>query len=212
MEKNTTSTSVIPESTNTSGLWRKRLPILLILASFIVPAIAAFLLLKLNVWQNLGHTEKGLLVQNEANLQSLFSSTHPTWKLIYIAESTCSTPCQLALMQLRQIHKALGVEQSRVEYWLLPSAAPDAAFQQLISSTFADMHISPQPTADQLAWFNQTSAYQQQANIHNWVWVIDPLGQVVTAYPTYTDMQAAILAGKKILQDIKHLLKLSRVG
>ncbi len=203
--------------------WRQRVPLLLILAAFILPALAAFFLLRFNGWQQLAHTENGLLITTPTQLEPLFINNksvgnqsilnkRPAWKLIYIADSTCATPCQLALMQLRQIHKALGVEQARVEQWLLPMATPDSDFQSLIHTAFADMKITDMVTAEQIAWFAQTPAYAQQSDIHQWVWIVDPLGQVVTAYPTQTDMQAAILAGKWLLKDLQRLLKLSRVG
>ena len=131
---------------------------------------------------------------------------------MYVSNGNCDTPCQLALMQLRQIHKALGVEQGRVEQWLLPLTAPDPEFQNLINSTFSELKTSDPISTEQMAWFAQTPAYTQQKNITQWVWIVDPLGQVVTAYPTHTDMQQAILAGKQLLKDLRHLLKLSRVG
>jgi hypothetical protein len=209
MEKNST---IAPAISAIKPTWRQRLPLLLILASFVLPALAAFLLLRFNVWQQLEKTENGILITTPTQLQPLFGGDQATWKLLYVSNSQCDTPCQLALMQLRQIHKALGVDQYRVEHWLLPQATPDADFQNLIDTTFADMQISQPISAQDLAWFAQTPAYQQQADIHQWVWIVDPLGQVVTAYPTYTEMQPAILAGKKLLHDLKHLLKLSRVG
>jgi hypothetical protein len=235
MEK---TTAINPSSMHPSiHPWRQRLPLILILASFILPAIAAFLLLKLNGWQQLAQTENGILITTPTQLQSLFTartveqtdryqpnnasspnndSTHinakPTWKLLYVSKANCETPCQLALMQLRQVHKALGVEQGRVEQWMLPLAAPTTEFENLINSTFSDLKTSNPISAEQMAWFTQTPAHTQQADITQWVWIVDPLGQVVTAYPTFTDMQQAILAGKQLLKDLRHLLKLSRVG
>lgn len=201
--------------------WRQRLPLILVLATFILPAVAAFLLLKFNGWQKLAQTENGILITTPTQLQTLFNpqNTHqplihqqPSWKLVYVSKGQCETPCQLALMQLRQVHKALGVDQGRVEQWLLPLSPPDAQFQTLIKSTFTDLKISDLISTAQMAWFAQTPAYAQQADISQWVWIVDPLGQVVTAYPAYADMQTAILAGKKLLKDLRYLLKLSRVG
>jgi hypothetical protein len=44
------------------------------------------------------------------------------------------------------------------------------------------------------------------------LYLVDPTGLVFMVYPEYADEMESVLRGKDVLKDLKHVLKVSRVG
>lgn len=171
---------------------------LALVAVFITPALIAWVLLETGWWMHFGSRHHGALLSNPVSLQQLMPA--PSWQLLYSASEHCPDYCRQSLMQIRQIHKALGAEQHRVQKLILHSAPLDEDFQQLIKTAF------PRTRLVQASHEDLTQLSDQ------FIFIVDPLGQVILRYPVQSTKEDAITSGKQILKDLKHLLKVSRIG
>ena len=115
------------------------------------------------------------------------------WRLV-LAAGLCSADCVQALEQLRAVHDLVGGASFRVERWLLlpadASLAPGLAEQfpylrayRARAATSAPPPLGTKPRA----------------------YVIDPLGNVILRYSSEQ-------IGKPMLEDVKRLIKVSRIG
>lgn len=108
------------------------------------------------------------------------------WWLVVVTEDGCTSECQTAVHQLRQLHILLGRDATRVKRSLvsLGGAAEDASLAQY---------------PELVRFTGETAALQPG------VYIVDPLGNVVLRY----DYRSA---GKPVLEDLKQLLKVSHIG
>lgn len=119
------------------------------------------------------------------------------WSLVYLAREPCDEDCRAALYNSRQMRLALGRLMDRVQrVYLYTGRAPDAAF---IAREHPDLLLADAsgPEAARLleAFSGQPEGY----------WLVDPLGNVMMRYP-------ADQPPRGMLEDIKRLLRLSRIG
>jgi hypothetical protein len=119
------------------------------------------------------------------------------WSLVYIGRGDCAERCREALYNGRQMRLALGRLMDRVQrVYLYVGAAPEAGF---IAGEHPDLLVvdATGPEAAPLleALTGQAEGY----------WLVDPLGNAMMRYP-------ADEAPRGMLEDIKRLLRLSRIG
>jgi cytochrome oxidase Cu insertion factor (SCO1/SenC/PrrC family) len=116
------------------------------------------------------------------------SSMHNSgqWWLIVVTEDGCTSDCQNAVHQLRQLHILLGRDATRVKRGLvsLGGATVDASLAQY---------------PELVRFTGETAALLPG------VYIIDPLGNIVLRYDYHS-------AGKPVLEDLKQLLKVSHIG
>jgi hypothetical protein len=115
------------------------------------------------------------------------------WSLIYRSEAACAQSCREWLYTLGQIHKALAEDQGRVQPVFLHAAGIPAA----AVSSFLNVSVEGD-AAGRLA-AELTAAHPGP------IYISDPLGNLVLAYP-------ADARDKGILKDLERLLRLSRIG
>ncbi len=115
------------------------------------------------------------------------------WVLVVNAAGRCGTQCTQALYATRQARTIQGREMERVQrLWLVTDAdAPDPA----LLSQHPDVQIARVPH-DALRSFPEGVER---------IYLIDPLGNFVLAFPVDPDI-------KKTAKDIERLLKASRIG
>ena len=115
------------------------------------------------------------------------------WSLIYLSEAACDGICQGRVAALGQIHKALAEDRGRVQTVFLHRTGvqpPRAGGVQNIALTGdAGKQLAAQLTA----------AHPGP------IYISDPLGNLVLAYPADAREQG-------ILKDLERLLRLSRIG
>jgi hypothetical protein len=117
------------------------------------------------------------------------------WSLVYLARQPCDEPCQEALYNGRQMRLALGHLMDRVQrVYLYVGEPPDPAF---VAAEHPDLIVADAGEAGPLldAFAGQEEGY----------WVVDPLGNVMMRYPPDQ-------APRGMLDDLKRLLRLSRIG
>lgn len=176
---------------------KKNTKVLLMLAAvFLIPVIAAKLVLSMN-WYEGAVTNKGELLPESLSYQSLsMENPHPDkWQLVYLLPTQCDQACKQQLYLLHQTYIALGREQDRVIPLIATQPNSDL-------TALADYQFTTAKASDAL----------QQALKKQQIIIVDPIGKLVTRYPLQSDQQQLLLQGKAMMNDLRKMLKLSRVG
>lgn len=161
-------------------------------------------------WMNpTGQSNNGTLIQPPVALASLGlmdangqpladrfgpDAADPTWMMLVAAEGPCADACQRQIYLARQVNTALGKHQDRMQRAAyLPSPPADL-------SDYPGMPLLHNRGAEAPDWprgVNLKDAPQ--------IFVIDPFGNVMMRYGPGMD-------GKAMLDDLKHLMKISQIG
>jgi len=181
---------------------KKHGTLLLLLSAFLLPVVLAKLVLDLN-WYQGGVTNRGELLPTP--LASDWLGQTGKWQLVYLMPDECDELCVGALFNLRQIPQAVGAEQDRVSSVLLVA---EATLPHLSADTDSqiqgvDQILVPDHVIEQL----RTLEYGARA-----IYIADPLGNVMMAYPLVKGQTAILAQGKDLLRDLKRLLKVSKIG
>ncbi|KPD24343.1 MULTISPECIES: hypothetical protein [Idiomarina] len=176
---------------------RSRKAILTVFALFLLPVIAAWVILSQN-WYEAG-TNKGTLLQPPVTLSSEVDTLPEGWKLGYIPPENCDQTCKNALYVMNQVDVAIGKDTDR----LTPVTFHDNNDQ--LSDYERD--------APQITPITAPAIIRELHNLPaNTLFIIDPMHNVMLYYPTHSDKEAMIKEGKNVLADLRKLLKLSRIG
>ncbi|MDX1302692.1 cytochrome oxidase [Photobacterium sp.] len=196
--------------------------LLLLLGVFLLPLLLAKIVLDLN-WYQGGVTNRGQLLAFP--LASDWLTEPGKWQLVYLLPPSCDEPCQGALFNLRQVPQAIGADQQRVSSVVLVVDLPasfasdnavqsQAAFQKpaVIIPSPTDMQtltagLQLMRVPDHVVAQIETLKYGTAA-----IYLADPLGNVMMAYPLAQGKTAILAQGKDLLRDLKRLLKVSRIG
>jgi hypothetical protein len=119
------------------------------------------------------------------------------WVLLMADEAPCNDACQRKLFTLRQLRLAQGKDMDRIErLWLIRG----------------EEAIAPQLAVDYRGtWFARAGASDvlqrlpAERSIDDYIYLIDPLGNVVLRYSQGADPG-------KIIKDMTRVLKSSRIG
>lgn len=184
-----------------------RLQFLLIALFFIGPlVVAAWLYFDESSWRPAGQTNHGTLIQPvitlpAASLTQAEGGDTPReflrgkWSLLYLERGDCDEGCRQALVQLRQIRLALGAEADRLQrVFLCGGSIPEAPWFEAGHSGLIYALTS--------GGGSLTTALD---SLDSGLYIVDPLGNLMMRYPVDTQ-------SKPIYQDLKKLLKLSRIG
>lgn len=122
------------------------------------------------------------------------------WWLIHVVEDKCNNECRDVLFLTRQSRKALGKNAARVRRVAVSSGELAQSFMQLVESEHKSLSLAvDKRVVDAFA----TSIEQEK--IVNYVFLMDPLGNVMMYY-------LPVKIGKPLLKDLRHLLRISRIG
>ncbi len=182
-----------------------RVQLLLIAAVFLGPlVVAAWLYYSAQDLTPEGRTNSGALLQPIINLPEvlpgspLHAHNDGYWVLLYANAGPCDEACEFSLYTLRQSRIMLGREQDRlVRVFLRGDTPPDTV-------SLADEHeglVRLQDTSlDELLNSKRPAELSPGG-----YFLVDPLGNLVMYFRPDIDPQAMV-------EDIKHLLELSRIG
>jgi hypothetical protein len=182
-----------------------RFQLLLIAAVFIGPLIvAAWLYSGGSALQPTGRSNHGALLEPIVNLADelpgspIAEQYGNTWVLLYVNGNACGTPCRDALYTYRQARLMLGKEMDRItRVFLHGETPPDTVF-------LAEEHpglITIEDSGLESLLDNKKPADVPAGGY----FLIDPLGNLVMYFRP--DLDPA-----EMVDDIKHLLRLSRIG
>lgn len=183
---------------------KSRLQLLLIAAVFLGPLIvAALLYYRGEPLQPAGRTNHGALLEPIVNLREQLpdSSLHEhddLWLLVYGPPGSCGEDCRQALYTMRQSRLMLGKDIDRLErVFLHVDELPDTVFpaeEQQGLITIKDSRL--------VGLLDNKRPADIPAGGY---FLIDPLGNLVLYFRP--DIDPA-----NMVDDIKHLLRLSRIG
>lgn len=126
-----------------------------------------------------------------------FSAVKGRWTLVLADGAACDAKCEELLYFIRQVRKAQGEHQERIErVWLLTDAATP---KPELLSAIEGMHVVRAAGSATLAAFATDPAHPRAIHL------VDPLGQVMMRYPDDPDP-------KKMIKDFQRLMKYSRLG
>jgi len=182
-----------------------RIQFLLIAAVFLGPlALAAWLYFAGEDLTPAGRTNNGALLQPIANLKDtvpaspLYADSDGYWVLLYANDAACDNTCAHSLYTLRQSRLMLGKEMDRlVRVFLHGDTAPDTVL-------LADEHTGLVTLNDSALkeLLDKKKPTDLEAGGY---YLVDPLGNLVMYFRPDIDPGAMV-------EDIKHLLELSRIG
>lgn len=146
-------------------------------------------------------TNYGRLIEPPVVLDA--GATEPTgmrgrWTLLVPVRGRCESACRDRLQEIRDVRLVLGAEADRVARVLVTdSVRPD---NEWLAAEQAGL-VVVSPGADGWAPLWDAMAELELPGVY----LVDPLGNVMMAYPPDPDQ-------KLLLKDLKKLLKLSRIG
>jgi cytochrome oxidase Cu insertion factor (SCO1/SenC/PrrC family) len=182
---------------------------------FALPYIAAVYFYKNSDGLDLVQNNYGTIVTPVKAIESIdmetldnatfsFSDLKGKWIFVTIGSSLCEEQCQKNMYKIRQIRKAVAQERSRVERVFLLTDSQDINGFTLKINDYQGMYVI-KPSEDK-AYDSFVKGFAMPGQkIHNGIYIIDPLGNFMMAYPE--DADAA-----KILDDVRRLLKISQIG
>jgi hypothetical protein len=184
---------------------RGRRTLILLAFVFFGPLAAAFALYYGGIWKPTGMAVNGQLIEPPRPLptDSLISGAQEprfrdVWSLVIVAPGECEEACKKALVESRQVRRALGKERDRVQrIWLVSEGAADARFVTEQHPYLATVPAGEPRLPTVLEIIGEVAPGE--------VLVVDPLGNLMMRFPPGTTMRA-------MDTDLKKLLKISRIG
>ncbi len=183
---------------------RGRLVFLLLAAVFLGPLVLATWMYYAGQLQPEGRTNHGVLLKPIVNLPEAVAESplHDTgdghWVLLYANDASCDEPCRQSLYTMRQSRLMLGREMDRlIRVFLHGETPPDTLF-------LAEEHeglVALQDSALQVLLNNKKPTDVAAGGY----FLVDPLGNLVMYFEPGIEPRAMV-------EDIKHLLELSRIG
>ncbi|MFC0708919.1 hypothetical protein [Azorhizophilus paspali] len=180
---------------------RGRLQLLALFALVLGPMLLAGAMYHWRFWVPEGRTYHGTLIgtgQSRAELGvEPDERTESRWQLLVTAPEECAADCQRLVYLARQIHIGLGREADRGAHALATGQLPAAEERRRLEREYPQLgHYRLERTAYERATPGLSGAQ---------LWIVDPLGNLVLRYGAETD-------GKGVLEDLRLLLKLSKIG
>ncbi|MGN7741790.1 hypothetical protein ACTJKT_17560 [Pseudomonas sp. 22526] len=177
---------------------RGRWQLLLIVAMVIGPMILATGMYKLQFWVPESRSYHGELIGNGQSRADIgVQADEKRWQILVTAPRDCSVDCQQLVYLARQIQISLGRDASRASHALAAAQPLDADYQAKLQREYPQLQRYPLD----LPTFTK-GASDQSAPL---LWIVDPHGNLVLRYD-------ARVKGKDLLNDLRHLLKLSNIG
>lgn len=182
-----------------------RLQLALIAAVFLGPLlIAAWLYFGGGSLAPEGRSNHGALLEPIINIgeqlpdSALIPLYEDSWVLVYANEQACDEPCRESLHTLRQSRLMLGREMDRVaRVFLHGDTPPDTVF---LSAEHAGLNTIQDADLSNLLNYKKPTELPEGG-----YYLIDPLGNLVMYFRPDIDPS-------DMVDDIKHLLRLSRIG
>ena len=117
------------------------------------------------------------------------------WVLVSFDAAACDAYCERKLYFMRQVRRAQGKDQGRVErLWLLTDgAAPRALLLEAIEGT----RLAPEA--------GLAAHFPAAGTVRDHLYLVDPLGNLMMRFPREPDPS-------RVLKDLQRLLRVSQIG
>ncbi|WP_433768307.1 hypothetical protein [Pseudomonas putida] len=175
-----------------------RIQLLLILLGVIGPMILATGMYKLQFWVPEGRSYHGELIGNGQSRADLgVQADEQRWQLLVTAPQECAVDCQQLVYLARQIQIGLGKDASRASHAIATAQPLSGDYDAKLTREYPQLQRYPLD----LGTYRKTSTEQTLPHL----WIVDPHGNLVLRYDPS-------VKGKDLLNDLRHLLKLSNIG
>ena len=174
----------------------------ILIALFLGPLVLAWVLYFSGTWRPGGQAHHGSLVDPAINISKQLDATTASvfdgkWTLLQVIKDSCDESCRELEKRLGQVRLALGHRRDRVQRVVLKvdnSELPKFEDPALVSLNL-----------DAKSSFVEILEMNKQTTIEGSVFVTDPLGNLVMVYSSQVEQRA-------LMEDLKRLLRLSRIG
>ncbi|WP_305834578.1 hypothetical protein ACREYJ_00355 [Pseudomonas kribbensis] len=181
-----------------AGRRRGRIQLLLILLGVIGPMILATGMYKLQFWVPEGRSYHGELIGNGQSRADLgVTADEERWQMLVTAPKDCAVDCQQLVYLARQIQIGLGRDAGRASHALAAAQPLPADYEAKLTREYPQLQRYPLDAAA----FSKATGDKATPQL----WIIDPHGNLVLRYDPS-------VKGKDLLNDLRHLLKLSNIG
>lgn len=198
---------------------KNKILLLLLLASFVVPFVVGEFAYKKH-WYKGGETNKGQLLQPPlafAGLQARAADgkvldagfAKDSWWMLYVLPADCAAACRNRLFQMRQSPLALGKEGDRLRAVLVLTAPIAAETEALLQKEFSGFLRVETSVAQVDKLMAPAAANASQAGL---LYLMDPMGWIMLTYPPEADEKTSIIKAEDALDDLRKMLKNSRIG
>ncbi|MNH01772.1 hypothetical protein D3C79_609960 [compost metagenome] len=176
---------------------RGRLQLILILLMVLGPMILATCMYKLQFWVPEGRNYHGAMIGNgESRADIGITAQDERWQLLVSTPETCAEECQRLVYLARQIQVGLGRDASRASHALAAARTVSSEYQAVLGREYPQLQRYP---------LDAQRYIQKVGELGPQLWIVDPHGNLVLRYD-------AKVNGKQVLDDLRHLLKLSNIG
>ncbi len=193
-----------------------RAKLLGLMGLYAAPLIAAWLWFAyVNSNEGAGVSVNGELIHPAVPLETfgLKSAEQPVWGLddirgkwsmVFFANDSCDEACETVLYNMRQIRLSTGRRMERVQRVLVTPAWEQ--MHQKLEGASEGLFVVGGDNSEMVVLQSQFDAAQSEMTAcEGCVYLVDPFGNLMMRFPP--DLPPA-----KILKDLKHLLKISRIG
>lgn len=172
-----------------------RIKLLALAAFFTLPVAAGYL--AYSRWIPARGSNYGELLSPRPLDDASIAALKGKWVLVQFDSGACDADCERKHYFMRQVRKAQGKDQYRVErLWLVTdAAAPSNDLLEAIAGTRIERAASRRLAAQ----------FPAQAALADHIYVVDPLGNLMMRFPRDPDP-------RRVIKDLQHLLKTSRIG
>lgn len=185
----------IPERRMSRG--RGRLQLILIVLMVLGPMILATSMYKMQFWVPEGRSFHGEMIGNgQARADIGIDAQEHRWQLLVSAPGACDQDCRQLVYLARQIQIGLGRDASRASHALASAQPLTADYEAQLVQEYPQLQRYP---LDLQRYGRHVSQPGPQ------LWIVDPHGNLVLRYDGKAN-------GKQVLNDLRHLLKLSNIG
>lgn len=181
----------------------------LFLLFFLPILVAWFLVFYTDYLPGSKGVQHGVLIKSPRQLEDLqirdpltkeIHALYGRWNMLTIIDGDCDQPCINDLYRMRQIRLATGIEAARVQRVVYFSDPATVNRARELLHDFPGQLLLPAGSMDKehLARFELTDFDPNHA-----IYLIDPAGFIMMAYPAETDPSG-------IIRDISRLLRISK--
>ena len=195
---------------------KSRIKLLGVLFIFAGPLLVAFIWLQL-VRQNAivatsSHGDlirpatplTGFLLEENTGGTVNLDSLKGLWTMLYFSEGSCEESCQQNLYHMRQVRLALARNMDRVQRLVVTTET--GTINQELLDQHEGLRVATGGAAAVNGLKQQVLTAEAEMGISpDAIYLIDPMGNLMMRFP-------ADLNPKGMLKDLKHLLKVSRIG
>uniref|UniRef100_UPI0028AB2215 hypothetical protein n=1 Tax=Pseudomonas sp. TaxID=306 RepID=UPI0028AB2215 len=161
------------------------------------PMILATCMYKLRFWVPEGRSYHGAMIGNgESRADIGIAGEDPRWQLLVTAPDACAEDCQRLVYLVRQIQVGLGRDAGRASHALAAAQPLPSDYQALLGREYPQLQRYPLDAPHYLQKVGEPGPQ---------LWIVDPHGNLVLRYDGKVN-------GKHVLDDLRHLLKLSNIG